>query len=79
MSFELLGFYVTFYFSFKPWENFKMKSILFPLTPRGPCLPGRLQVETQGPQGPGEPVVTARSLEPLGGCPRLCPAPVGQW
>lgn len=46
-------------------------TFLFPLTPSGLRLPGRVgEVETQGPRGQVSLLVTARSLEPQDGCPR---------
>lgn len=42
-----------FLFCFNCRENLKIKPHSFPFNPRGPCLPGRVRVETQGPQGQG--------------------------
>ena len=64
-SLHLSGVYVTFFF------NAGRVAFLFPLTPSGLHLPGRVgEVETQGPRGQVSLLVTARSLEPQDGCPR---------
>ena len=65
-SLHLSGVYVTFFFF-----NAGRVTFLFPLTPSGLRLPGRVgEVETQGPRGQVSLLVTARSLEPQDGCPR---------
>jgi hypothetical protein len=58
-----LGFSVALlFFSFTCGESLNV-----PFNPSGPCLPGKVGVETQGPQGQG--AWSLPSLEPLGGAP----------
>uniref|UniRef100_A0A2K5H914 Uncharacterized protein n=1 Tax=Colobus angolensis palliatus TaxID=336983 RepID=A0A2K5H914_COLAP len=47
MSFVFFRVYVIVFFFF----NAGRVTFLFPLTPSGPCLPGRVGGETQGPRG----------------------------